>query len=86
MCTVVSCMLNALKSSYFILSETPSSTAFNASITQLWQDVQERLVYRAYIFIKTDINDFSPHDGDLLYPEKLEMMLSIGKEDSTGVW
>jgi hypothetical protein len=48
--------------------------------------VQERLVYRAYIFIKTDINDFSPHDGDLLYPEKLEMMLSIGKEDSTGVW
>jgi len=64
-------------------TETPSSTAFNASITQLWQDVQERLVYRAYIFIKTDINDFSPHDGDLLYPEKLEMMLSIGKEDST---
>ena len=81
---------------YFI-ADSPSSVAFNTSITQLWQDVQERLVYRAYIFIKTDISDFSPHDGDLLYPEKLEMMLSIaedseklGKSDSPadihGMW
>jgi len=63
-------------------TDAPSNISFNGSITQLWQDVQERLVYRSYIFIKTDISDFSPHDGDLLYPEKLEMMLSIA-EDST---
>ena len=50
--------------------------------------------FRAYIFIKTDINDFKPHDGDLLYPEKLQMMLAIAEEsenkdspaDIHGMW
>ena len=60
-----------------VISDNDSSLAFKNSITQLWEDVQERLVYRAYIFIKSDIKDFSPHEGDLLYPEKLEMMLAI---------
>ena len=64
-----------------VSSDTDSSLAFKNSITQLWEDVQERLVYRAYIFIKSDIQDFSPHQGDLLYPEKLQMMLAI-QDDS----
>ncbi len=58
-----------------------SGASFKASITQLWEDVQERLVYRAYIFIKTDIQDFSPHEGDLHYPEKLQMMLSNAEDE-----
>jgi hypothetical protein len=37
-------------------------------------DVQERLVYRTYIYIRTDILQYSAAQGDLAYPEKLEMM------------
>ena len=37
-------------------------------------DVQERLVYRTYIYIKTDILQYAAAQGDLAYPEKLEMM------------
>ena len=38
--------------------------------------------FRAYIFIKADIQDFSPHEGDLLYPEKLQMMLAIAEDSA----
>ena len=38
------------------------------------QDVQERLVYRTYIYIRTDILQYAAAPGDLAYPEKLEMM------------
>ena len=65
------------------VSNNNSSISFKNSITQLWEDVQERLVYRSYIFIKSDIYDFSPHDGDLLYPEKLEMMLAIASDSES---
>lgn len=37
-------------------------------------DVQERLVYRTYIYIKNDIFMYKAASGDLAYPEKLEMM------------
>ena len=37
-------------------------------------DVQERLVYRTYIYIKSDILQYAAAQGDLAYPEKLEMM------------
>lgn len=41
---------------------------------QLLKDVQERLVFRAHLYFKTDILQFHPSPGDLAYPEKLEMM------------
>lgn len=41
---------------------------------QLLRDVQERLVFRANVYFKTDILQFKPSPGDLAYPEKLEMM------------
>ena len=37
-------------------------------------DMQERLVYRTYIYIRSDILQYSAAQGDLAYPEKLEMM------------
>lgn len=37
-------------------------------------DVQERLVYRSYIYVKADIFQYFAASGDLAYPEKLEMM------------
>lgn len=41
------------------------------------QDVQERLVFRAHLYLQTDIQQYHPSPGDLAYPEKLEMMESI---------
>lgn len=38
------------------------------------EDVQERLVYRASVYVRTDILSYQPAPGDLAYPEKLEMM------------
>ena len=43
------------------------------------EDVQERLVYRTNIYMKTDILGFSPSSGDLAYPDKLIMMEDIAK-------
>ncbi|EDW78166.1 uncharacterized protein Dwil_GK24854 [Drosophila willistoni] len=51
--------------------------AFGTTVHQLLQDVQERLVFRAHLYLQSDIQNFSPSSGDLAYPEKLEMMESI---------
>lgn len=58
--------------------------AFEAVCRQMLQDVQERLVYRTYIYIRTDILQYSAAPGDLAYPEKLEMMESIGESLKKG--
>lgn len=41
------------------------------------QDAQERLVFRANMYLQSDILQYKPSPGDLAYPEKLEMMESI---------
>ncbi|EDW44611.1 conserved oligomeric Golgi complex subunit 3 [Drosophila sechellia] len=51
--------------------------AFATIAHQLLQDVQERLVFRAHLYLQSDIQNFNPSSGDLAYPEKLEMMESI---------
>lgn len=43
------------------------------------QDVQERLVFRAHIYLQSDIQNYRPSPGDLAYPDKLEMMESIAQ-------
>ncbi|KAF8782725.1 Conserved oligomeric Golgi complex subunit 3 like protein [Argiope bruennichi] len=48
--------------------------AVKAIVRQMLEDVQERLVYRTHIYIKTDILNYNPSPGDLAYPDKLEMM------------
>lgn len=40
----------------------------------LLADVQQRLIYRAHIHIKSQIHDYEPGPGDIAYPEKLEML------------
>ncbi|CAH1781599.1 unnamed protein product [Owenia fusiformis] len=54
-------------------------SAFEAVCSQMLEDVQERLVYRTYIYIRTDILNYNPAGGDLAYPEKLEMMEEIAE-------
>ncbi|KFM56619.1 Conserved oligomeric Golgi complex subunit 3, partial [Stegodyphus mimosarum] len=58
--------------------------AVKAVIQQMLEDVQERLVYRTHIYMKTDILNYNPSPGDLAYPDKLEMMESIAESLSAG--
>ncbi|XP_077554461.1 conserved oligomeric Golgi complex subunit 3 [Haemaphysalis longicornis] len=53
--------------------------AFGKVAQQMLEDVQERLVYRTLVYIRTDILGYNPAPGDLAYPEKLEMMESIAE-------
>ncbi|XP_029837259.3 conserved oligomeric Golgi complex subunit 3 isoform X2 [Ixodes scapularis] len=53
--------------------------AFGKIAQQMLEDVQERLVYRTLVYIRTDILGYNPAPGDLAYPEKLEMMESIAE-------
>ena len=48
--------------------------AFETVCSQMLEDVQERLVYRTHIYIRAEILGYRPADGDLAYPDKLEMM------------
>jgi len=57
--------------------------SFIRIVEQLLQDTQERLVYRAHIYISTDIQNYRPGPGDLAYPEKLEMMEQIAESLDT---
>ena len=62
-----------------ILSNQAELKAFEVIVKQMLEDVQERLVYRTNIYIKTDILGFAPSSGDLAYPDKLIMMENIAK-------
>uniref|UniRef100_A0A0K8TSY1 Conserved oligomeric Golgi complex subunit 3 n=1 Tax=Tabanus bromius TaxID=304241 RepID=A0A0K8TSY1_TABBR len=60
------------------VQQSPESLqAFAKICLQLLQDVQERLVFRAHIYLQSDILNYKPSLGDLAYPEKLEMMENI---------
>jgi len=55
----------------------PHLRSFEAMVGQMLQDVQERLIFRSHVYIRSDIAEYRPHPGDLSYPEKLEMMEAI---------
>ncbi|KAH8351893.1 hypothetical protein KR084_000440 [Drosophila pseudotakahashii] len=61
----------------FMIGLAAALEAFATIAHQLLQDVQERLVFRAHLYLQSDIQNFNPSSGDLAYPEKLEMMESI---------
>ncbi|KAG7199926.1 hypothetical protein KM043_014364 [Ampulex compressa] len=46
---------------------------------QLLHDVQERLVFRTHLYLRSDILNYKPSPGDLAYPEKLKMMEDIAE-------
>ncbi|KAK2152577.1 hypothetical protein LSH36_325g04065 [Paralvinella palmiformis] len=51
--------------------------AFETVCSQMLEDVQERFVYRTLIYIRQEILNYNPAQGDLAYPEKLQMMQQI---------
>lgn len=65
------------------VQNNPSLQPFGNIAEQLLRDVEERLVFRAHLYFKTDILQFNPSAGDLAYPEKLEMMKNIAEEIKT---
>ncbi|OQR75864.1 conserved oligomeric Golgi complex subunit 3-like [Tropilaelaps mercedesae] len=65
-----------------ILKQEESATdvrAFQECLHAMLQDVQERLVFRTLVYIRTDILGYNAAPGDLAYPEKLEMMQTIAE-------
>ncbi|XP_022087992.1 conserved oligomeric Golgi complex subunit 3-like isoform X2 [Acanthaster planci] len=62
-----------------VLTNPDELKAFETVNRQMLEDVQMRLVYRASIYVQTDILNYKPAPGDLAYPEKLEMMESISE-------
>ncbi|KAK0085222.1 hypothetical protein PV325_005557 [Microctonus aethiopoides] len=46
---------------------------------QLLHDAQERLVFRAHLYLQSDIQNYNPSPGDLAYPDKLRMMEDIAE-------
>lgn len=46
--------------------------AFGRTIQQMLEDVQERLVFRAHLYLQSDILNYNPSSGDLAYPEKVK--------------
>ncbi|KAF6213924.1 hypothetical protein GE061_011651 [Apolygus lucorum] len=54
-------------------------SAFGGIAEQLLHDVQERLVFRAHMYLRTDVAEYKPSPGDLAYPEKLHLMQSIAQ-------
>ncbi|CAH8658661.1 unnamed protein product [Schistosoma guineensis] len=63
-------------------TNSPDMLAFNDLCGMLLADIQERLIFRAHIYVKSQIFGFVPSPGDLSYPEKLEMMNDIAKSIS----
>lgn len=62
------------------LQNNPTQLApLTSVVNQMLEDAQERLVYRAHIYVQTDITSFRPAPGDLAYPSKLQMMESIAE-------
>lgn len=56
-------------------------SSFEVILSEMLEDVQERLVYRTQAYISKDIARYSPSPGDLAYPDKLMMELSSQDED-----
>lgn len=74
-CKLSDMFVNHLKLTLLLSAE--ALEAFGLVIQQMLQDIQERLVFRAHLYLQSDIQQYHPSPGDLAYPDKLEMMESI---------
>ena len=68
------CISTDTSDDFSLLCAATQLKAFEVVCRQMLEDVQERLVYRTHIYIKSDILNYKPASGDLAYPEKLQMM------------
>lgn len=83
--------LETLAELYKFLVETirPDMTddIFQNTMSMLAEDIQERMIFRAEVFIKESVLDYNPSSGDLAYPEKLELLPNGGElKDYQSMW
>lgn len=56
---------------------------FGGVVTQMLEDVQQRIVFRAQRYIQTDIRGYNPAPGDLAYPDKLIVASEATAQEGT---
>lgn len=83
--------LETLAELYKFLVETVrpdmNEDIFQNTMSMLAEDIQERMIFRAEVFMKESVLDYSPSSGDLAYPEKLELLPNGGElKDYQSMW
>lgn len=64
-------------------SDKECLNAFRSTCTQLLQDVQERLVFIAHMFIESDVKGYVPSKGDVTFTERMHLIKEISSNSNT---
>ncbi|XP_016845689.1 conserved oligomeric Golgi complex subunit 3 isoform X1 [Nasonia vitripennis] len=75
----ICCILRIEMLDEHVQNNTEPLQGFGNVCLQLLHDVQERLVFRAHLYLQSDVAGYNPSPGDLAYPEKLKMMEDIAE-------
>lgn len=59
---------------------------FQTTMNTLAEDIQERMAFRAEVFIQESILDYKPSRGDLAYPEKFSLVPGGDLKDYQSMW
>ena len=82
--------LETLAELYKLINETARlelhEECYESTLNALAEDVQERMAFRAEVFIKESILDYKPSSGDLTYPEKFDLIPSGDLNDYQSMW
>lgn len=82
--------LETLTELYKLINETirleVSDECFQSTMNALVEDIQERMVFRAEVFIQESILDYKPSRGDLAYPEKFDLVPGGDLKDYQSMW
>lgn len=82
--------LETLAELYKLVMETMlpevSEECYQLTMSTLGEDIQERMVFRAEVFIQESVLDYKPSRGDLAYPEKLEIVSGGDLKDFQAMW
>lgn len=81
--------LETLAELYKLVTETMKvevlDESYQKTLSALAEDIQERMAFRAEVFIQESVLDYKPSQGDLAYPEKLEVVTGEF-EDFQSMW
>ncbi|KMQ89398.1 conserved oligomeric golgi complex subunit 3 [Lasius niger] len=75
----ICCILRIEMLDEYVQNNFEPLEGFGNICLQLLHDVQERLVFRAHLYLQSDVLNYNPSSGDLAYPEKLKMMEDIAE-------
>lgn len=75
----ICCILRIEMLDEYVQNNFEPLEGFGNICLQLLHDVQERLVFRAHLYLQSDVLHYNPSAGDLAYPEKLKMMEDIAE-------